>query len=263
MKNITTRTEIKSDYREVEMLVREAFWNQYVPGCDEHYFLHQLRKSEAFIPDLALLVTSDSRQEIIAAIHYAKGTVINRDGKEINVASFGPVAVLPEFQKQGIGEKLINQSLEKAKKLGYEAVIIFGNPAYYKKFGFQPAVDLGIFDEAGNAPKAMQVLFFSDKNQKVKSNKRILPKKSIYKYGFKYKPDLDAFAIFDAEFPKKEKAEQESQKFFAAIFPALQAPQLKTERLTLKSWELEDAEELFNIAKNPDVGPHAGWPPHT
>ena len=52
MKSILIRREMPGDYREVENLTREAFWNVYRPGCDEHYIVHILRNHEDFIPDV-------------------------------------------------------------------------------------------------------------------------------------------------------------------------------------------------------------------
>lgn len=50
MNNCKIRLEKKEEYREVENLVRESFWNVYRPGCLEHYVLNQLREDDAFVP---------------------------------------------------------------------------------------------------------------------------------------------------------------------------------------------------------------------
>lgn len=136
------REEEKSDFRAAEEVTREAFWNHYVPGCDEHYLLHTMRESEAFIPALSMVAEQDGR--IFGHIAYAKSVVLGDDGREHDVLTFGPVSVCPAFQGQGVGSALIEASLEKAAKMGFLAVIIYGNPAYYWRFGFLPAKTFGI-----------------------------------------------------------------------------------------------------------------------
>ena len=57
--NITIRLERKEEYREVENMVRESFWNVYRPGCMEHFMLHELRKDVAFVPELDFVMELD------------------------------------------------------------------------------------------------------------------------------------------------------------------------------------------------------------
>jgi len=59
MNNLTIRLETEKDYRVVEELTREAFWNVYKPGADEHYFVHMMRSHPDFIPELALVLEKD------------------------------------------------------------------------------------------------------------------------------------------------------------------------------------------------------------
>ena len=56
----TIRLETPRDYREVENLTREAFWNVYHPGCTEHYVLHVLRNDPAFVPELSLVMEKNN-----------------------------------------------------------------------------------------------------------------------------------------------------------------------------------------------------------
>lgn len=67
--NIIIRLENKNEYREVENLVRESFWNVYRPGCLEHYVLHQLRNDPAFVPKLDFVMTLDGRLMEKADLH--------------------------------------------------------------------------------------------------------------------------------------------------------------------------------------------------
>lgn len=135
--NIEVRLENEKDYEEVENLTREAFWDVYQPGCDEHLLAHKLRKVPAFIPDLDFVAELDG--QIVGNILYSKAIVTGESGEEHEVITFGPLSVLPQYQKMGVGSRLVKHTLELAKKLGFGAVIIFGNPAYYHRFGFVSA----------------------------------------------------------------------------------------------------------------------------
>lgn len=66
-----------------------------------------------------------------------------------NALGLAPVAVRPEFQRQGIGSKLIQEGLKQCKKAGYAAVVLVGDPAYYFRFGFSRAADYGLDNEYG------------------------------------------------------------------------------------------------------------------
>ena len=132
--NIEIRLEIIKDYEEVENLTREAFWDLYQPGCDEHLLAHKLRKVEAFIPKLDFVAELDG--QIVGNIMYSKAKIVDKNGTDHEVLSFGPLSVLPSYQKSGIGAKLVNHTIELAKVMGNKAIVIFGNPDYYHRFGF-------------------------------------------------------------------------------------------------------------------------------
>lgn len=131
------RLETPEDFKLVEHLTREAFWNVYRPGCSEHLVLHQLRKSKAFIPELDYVVLKDHR--IVGHIAYSKMFLAPDLEMCTDVISFGPISVHPDYQKTGIGKALIRYTLEKAKALGYKAVMITGNTNYYHPLGFVSA----------------------------------------------------------------------------------------------------------------------------
>ena len=143
MKKEVIRLEQRQDYREVENLVREAFWNVYRPGCIEHYIIHKLRQDASFVKELDYVLEIEGK--IIAQIAYAKGTLTLTNGKTEEILLFGPVSVLPSYQKRGYGEKIISFTIQKAKELGYPAIVITGNPVYYKKFGFEKASTYQIY----------------------------------------------------------------------------------------------------------------------
>lgn len=150
------RIETPSDYREVETLTREAFWNVYRPGCTKHCVLHYYRSRPEFIPELSLVMELDGK--LIAHIMYSKAEIQCDNGRVIPIMIFGPISVLPEYQHQGYGSALIRESLEKAKSLGCGAVAITGNPNYYHRFGFCDARTCGIF--YAELPRSEETPFF-------------------------------------------------------------------------------------------------------
>ena len=136
-KDVVLRNETVSDYRTVEELTREAFWNHHVPGCDEHYLLHIMRNGDAFIPELDIVAQVNG--EIVGNIVYTKAKIVDDNGNYHHVISFGPISVLPAFWGKGIGRILIEHTTLLAKELGHTAVLIYGDPDYYSRFGFTAA----------------------------------------------------------------------------------------------------------------------------
>ena len=157
--NINLRQEEPKDYHQVNLLTRKAFWSDTSRrltglGCDEHYLTHTLRKSVEFIPELDYVAEVDGK--IVGNIMFSTAFVEKYDGSRHNVISFGPLSVLPEYQKKGVGTALMRCTLKKAAKLGYGAVIFFGHPTYYPRFGFKEAAQFGIKTAAGrNHPAFM------------------------------------------------------------------------------------------------------------
>ena len=136
------RLERKDEQREVENLVREAFWNVYRPGCLEHYVLHQLREDPAFVPELDLVMEKDGK--IIGQNMFMQAVIRADDGREIAIMTMGPICICRELQRQGLGRILLDKSLEKAVALGCGALCFEGNIAFYGKSGFAYASEFGI-----------------------------------------------------------------------------------------------------------------------
>ncbi len=141
------RNTIENEFFHTENITREAFWNLYAPGCDEHLVLHQLRKSKSYIKELDLVAVTGDR--IIGHVISTKARVVNSSNIFSEVLCLGPVSVLPEFQQNGVGSKLINSSVTEAKKLGFSGIILFGNPYYYHRFGFRNAAEFEITTKDG------------------------------------------------------------------------------------------------------------------
>ncbi len=149
------RQETSADFRAVEELTREAFWGcMDNPTCDgEPLIVHRLRQSSDFVSELDLVAEMDGK--IVAHILYAKGKILSSDGRETEVLGFGPLSVFPSWQKHGIGGDLLRHSLQKAADLGFRAVLIYGHPDYYPRFGFQPAGHFGITTPDGSSFDAL------------------------------------------------------------------------------------------------------------
>jgi len=198
------RREEERDYRIIENLTREAFWNVYQPGCDEHLILHKFREDPAFIPELDYVIEEDG--EIVAHIMYCHVHIQCDDGKQLPAILFGPVSVSPLHQRKGYGSELIRFTLERAKELGYGAVIIEGNPAYYHRFGFQSSSGFGVYapgvshDE--EAPFSM-ALELTDGYFKGIQGVVVLPDL--------YQCDPNELEIFDKQFPPKIKERRPGQ----------------------------------------------------
>lgn len=198
------RLEEEKDYFAVENLTREAFWNVYRPGCNEHLVTHNLRKAECFVKELCFVYEKDG--EAVGSIVYAKGKLKKDDGKTDEILLFGPVAVLPKYQKQGIGKALIEYSLLRAKEMGFPCVVITGNFNYYRKFGFESASKHGVFyngiDKSEESPFFMLKVLNAEKMQNVKGE---------YFEPKEYFPADEELNEFEKQFPPKVKEKREGQ----------------------------------------------------
>lgn len=152
---IKIRNEEKTDFEKVEEITRKAFWNLYVPGCGEHYLVHVMRSHKDFIPELDFVIEVDN--EIIGNIMYTKTKLVDEFGEEKDILTFGPVCILPEYQRKGYGKKLLEYSFEEAIALGYDVIVIFGNPGNYVSRGFKSCKKHNVCLENGTYPSPMMV----------------------------------------------------------------------------------------------------------
>ena len=204
--NINLRLEEEKDYKIVENVTREAFWNLHAPGCEEHMLIHKMRKAPEFIKELDFVVVLDDK--IVGNIVYVKSKVI--DGPiEHEVLTFGPVSVLQEYQNKGIGSTLINHTISLATKMGYNAIIIYGAPNYYQRFGFEPTIKFKITNSEKRYPVSLLALeLYPDALNGVEG---------VFDEGIVYQIDKSNFDEFDKQFPFKEKAHTETQDWFMEI----------------------------------------------
>ncbi|NLA61406.1 MAG: GNAT family N-acetyltransferase [Firmicutes bacterium] len=197
--DIRLRLEEPADYRFVEELTREAFWGLNQPGCDEHLLVHKLRKIRAFVPELDFV--AEVQGKIVGNIMYSKAKVVDERGVEHKVLTFGPVSVLPEYQGKGIGKALLEHTIAEARRLGYTAIVFYGHPDYYPRFGFRRAEEFNITTASGTTRDSLMAMplhegalcgisgrFYEDPVCQI---------------------DPEEAAEFDKDFPPKEKRELE------------------------------------------------------
>ena len=150
------RLEKKSDWKTVEQITYRAFRDAPPTGDDdgtEALLASKLRNRAAFVSELNYV--AELNGSVIGNIMYTRSKVVG-DGGEWETLTFGPVSVLPKYQRDGVGSALIRKTLEVAGKLGYRAVLIFGYESYYPRFGFKPASEFGITTADGkNFPAFM------------------------------------------------------------------------------------------------------------
>ena len=199
--DITIRQELPADYHAVEAIVREAFWDwdKKPFPCDEHYLLHKMREETAFIPELSLVAELPGGT-IVGQIAYMHSHIVRQDDTLLNTLIFGPISVLPAYQKQGIGAALFRQSCTIAAALGHKAILIYGHPTYYPRLGFQEAAVFGITTHDGrNYPAFMAYELVPNALQGQVG-------RYIYNPIYDNLPPADVIA-YDACFPAKQPAE--------------------------------------------------------
>ena len=193
------RLETPADYRAVEELTREAFWNVYRPGCTEHYVLHRYRSNPDFLSELSLVMTTGDGGRIIGHVMYSRARLVADDGSVLPSWTFGPISIHPDFQCRGYGLALLTHSLGMARELGIGVLCMEGKIDFYRHAGFGPASSLKIHYHA--EPRDSDVPYFLAQE--------LIPG---YLAGFEgtYTPpdgyfvaerEPEAFAAYDATFP--------------------------------------------------------------
>ena len=209
---IRIENETQGDFEEVEALTRKAFWNVNVPGCEEHYLAHILREHEDFIPELDFVAkTADGN--IVGNVMYTKAKLIGEAGKEMQVLTFGPLSVHPDYQRRGIGKRLLEHSFQKAEALGYGVIVIFGDPGNYVARGFQSCQKFRVSATDGKYPAAMLVKELRE--GVLGCGKWVYRESSAYAYD-----NADA-AEFDRRFEPVKKEWQPSQEIFYILSHAV------------------------------------------
>ena len=203
-KMIKIRNEEETDYERVEEITRQAFWNLHIPGCIEHYLVHVMRSHKDFLPELDLVIEVDN--QIIGNIMYTKAKLVDESGEEKEILTFGPLCIMPEYQRLGYGKMLMEHSFEQAVALGYDVIVIFGNPNNYVSRGFKSCKKYNICLENGTYPTAMMV--------KELKPKALDGRKWVYYDSPVMMIDEEEAGRFDESLEKMEKKFQPSQEEF-------------------------------------------------
>lgn len=201
------RLEQPQDYREVENLTREAFWNVYRPGCTEHFVLNRFRDNPDFIPELDLVMEEDGH--IIGHVMFSKAHIVKKDGTLFPSWTFGPISIHPDYKRKGYGLKLLQYALEKARKMGIGALCMEGNIDFYKHAGFVLASSLNIHYHA--EPEDAVVPYFLAQELIPGYLSGIEGTYTPPKGYFVADIDPEAFEAYESTFPPKEKTLQAGQ----------------------------------------------------
>lgn len=132
---IIIRKETDTDSSAITEVTVEAFKTVAVSNQTEHFIIEALRASKA----LTLSLVAEVGGKVAGHIAFSPVTI--SDGT-MNWYGLGPVSVLPEYQRKGIGKALIEGGLSRLKDLGAKGCCLVGHPEYYKKFGFENVTGL-------------------------------------------------------------------------------------------------------------------------
>ena len=241
--DFTIRLEQPADYRAAEFLTREAFWDVYRPGCQEHFVLHCFRDRPEYIPELAFVM--EKGDELIGYIMFVRATLTEvpttlSNGERGNderlhdstaasphaslpntIATFGPISIAPAYQRKGYGLRLLQYALERAREMGIGAICMEGNINFYKHAGFTLASRLGIHYH--NEPLDAEVPYFLAQelipgylSSPTLRGRRRGSLSLLYTPPQGYFAAIDhpeAFAAYEATFPPKEKRTLPTQLF--------------------------------------------------
>lgn len=204
--NIIIRLEKREEYREVENLVRESFWNVYRPGCLEHYLLNQLRDNPAFVQELDFVMELNGK--IIGQNIFVRAEIKADDGRIIPIMTMGPICIAPELKRKGYGKILLDYTVQKAADFGCGALFFEGNIDFYGKSGFTYAKEYGI--RYNDMPADADTSFFLCKE--------LIPGyldgiAGVYSTPSGYLIDESETDKFDQLFPEKEKLKLPGQIF--------------------------------------------------
>ena len=206
---LTIRRETEKDYRAVENLVREAFWNVYRPGCLEHFVIHRLRDDPAFVPELDLVMEKDG--ELIGQNMFMRAVIRSDDGRQIPILTMGPIGIAPALKRRGYGKRLLDESLARAAALGFGALCFEGNIGFYGKSGFTYAREFGL--RYHDLPEGADDSFFLCRELIPGYLRGVTGEYGPPEGYFCAEREPEEFARFDALFPPKEKLRLPGQLF--------------------------------------------------
>lgn len=157
---IRIRQEQASDSKAIFNLVKNAFLNMAESDHQEQFLVERLHQSDKFIPELSLVAETNDRQ-IVGYILLTEVEIVSEDNHITTSLGVAPLAVLPEYQRQGIGCTLLNEAHRIAAVLGYGSVVLLGHKDYYPRFGYKRAADFGVkfpFDAPDDCCMAIELI---------------------------------------------------------------------------------------------------------
>ncbi len=231
----TIRNEQPADYRQVEEIVRKAFWNLYLPGASEHLLVHTMRNHKDYMPELSFVIELDDNgaegvtaaseaanktgsgianmaanangRRIIGSIHFTRAWVVAPSGEEVPIVHLGPVAITPELHRQGFGRTLITHAIARAKALGHRAIVLGGFTYHYHPYGFVGTKKWNITMPDGKFYTGIMALPLHDG--------ALDGITGLLKLSGALYPDESGLEAFDASFPPMEKLVLPCQADFA------------------------------------------------
>ncbi len=145
---LTIRPETPEDIAAIRYVNEQAFGQN-----EEAELVEKLRNRAA----LSLSLIAVQKNEIVGHITFSP-VVIESERSSFEAITLAPIAVLPEYQRQGIGGQLARAGLEECRNLGHEIVVVLGHPTYYPRFGFVPTKPKGMSCEFEVPAEAFMVL---------------------------------------------------------------------------------------------------------
>lgn len=199
------RQETENDHFAVEAMLKRVFWNLQVPGCNEHYYPHLMRKHEDYIPELNLLI-EEKDSGIIGSLLTVKSRMYDETGAEKTVLTLGLFGVELKYQRKGYGTALLEKVFELGKAFGYDTVVLYGNPDNYVSRGFKSCYKYRVHIPGDIYPAALLV--------------RELEKGALAGHTWEYHEskafdvDLSGFEEFDKKHEPMKAAYKPSQEEF-------------------------------------------------
>ncbi len=132
--NIIIRSEREEDFSAVYEINCKAFGTK-----EEALLVNKLRKSG--IPLISLV--SELNNKLVGHILFSQAHIVSENSR-IEIMALAPMAVMPEYQRQGVGTEMVKKGLELCAQNGYRAIAVLGHPEYYPRFGFEPSVNFNI-----------------------------------------------------------------------------------------------------------------------
>jgi putative acetyltransferase len=149
--SIEIRAETPADSQIIEAVTASAFWNAPHTSRTEQHIVNALRKAG----ELAISLVAEEAGGVIG--HVAMSPVSISDDAT-GWFGLGPISVLPQHQRRGVGSQLVREALRLLRAGGASGCVVLGEPEYYRRFGFQPDPNLVL---AGVLPEYFQVISFA------------------------------------------------------------------------------------------------------